>query len=172
LLVLDGLEPLQNPPGPQEGRLREPCLQALLRELAAFNTGLCVITTRTPVADIAEHEGTSALRRNLEQLSSDAGAKLLRALGVKGDEAELRSASDEFRGHCLALTLLGSYLSDAYSGEIRYRQEVSGRLAHDVRQGVHARRVMESYQTWFGEAISGISISTTPIGTFSTSLWR
>ena len=46
LLVLDGLEPLQNPPGPQEGRLREPSLQALLRELAAFNTGLCVITTR------------------------------------------------------------------------------------------------------------------------------
>ena len=56
LLVLDGLEPLQNPPGPQEGRLREPSLQALLRELAAFNTGLCVITTRTPIADIADHE--------------------------------------------------------------------------------------------------------------------
>src|SRR5271166_503861 len=33
LLVLDGLEPLQNPPGPQEGRVREPSLQALLREL-------------------------------------------------------------------------------------------------------------------------------------------
>jgi NACHT domain-containing protein len=92
LLILDGLEPLQNPPGPQEGRLREPALQALLRELAAFNTGLCVITTRTPVADIADHEGTSALRRDLEQLSSDAGASLLQALGVKGDEAELRSA--------------------------------------------------------------------------------
>ena len=89
LLVLDGLEPLQNPPGPQEGRVREPSIQALLRELAAFNTGLCVITTRLPVADIADHEGTSALRRDLEQLSSDAGAKLLRALGVKGDEAEI-----------------------------------------------------------------------------------
>ena len=135
LLVLDGLEPLQNPPGPQEGRLREPSLQALLRELAAFNTGLCVITTRTPVADIADHEGTSALRRDLEQLSSDAGAKLLRALGVKGDEEELRSASDEFNGHCLALTLLGSYLTDAYNGDIRCRKEVSERLAHDVRQG-------------------------------------
>jgi serine/threonine protein kinase len=36
LLVLDGLEPLQNPPGPQEGRVRDPSLQALLRELAAF----------------------------------------------------------------------------------------------------------------------------------------
>jgi hypothetical protein len=151
LLVLDGLEPLQNPPGPQEGRLREPSLQALLRELAAFNTGLCVITTRTPVADIADHERTSALRRDLEQLSSDAGAKLLQALGVKGHEEELRSASDEFSGHCLALTLLGSYLTDAYNGDIRFRTEVSDRLAHDVRRGVHARKVIESYQSWFGE---------------------
>jgi predicted ATPase len=151
LLVLDGLEPLQNPPGPQEGRLREPSLQALLRELAAFNKGLCVITTRTPVADIADHEQTSALRRDLEQLSSDAGARLLRALGVKGDEAELRTASDEFSGHCLALTLLGSYLTDAFDGDIRCRDEVSTRLAHDVRQGAHARMVMESYQTWLGE---------------------
>jgi hypothetical protein len=129
LLVLDGLEPLQNPPGPQEGRIREPSLQALLRELAAFNRGLCAITTRLPVADIAEHERTSAPRRDLEHLTSDAGAKLLRALGVKGDEAELRSASDEFRGHCLALTLLGSYLTDAYQGDIRRREEVSARLA-------------------------------------------
>src|SRR6202011_4952343 len=125
LLVLDGLEPLQNPPGQQEGRLREPSLQALMRELAAFNTGLCVVTTRTPVADIADHERTSALRRELEQLSSDAGAKLLRALGVNGDETELRTASDEFTGHCLALTLLGSYLADAHDGDIRRRQEVS-----------------------------------------------
>jgi hypothetical protein len=151
LLVLDGLEPLQHPPGAQEGRLREPALQALVRELAAFNQGLCVITTRTPVADIAHHEGSSALSRNLEQLSSDAGAKLLRALGVHGHEAELRSTSDKFRGHCLALTLLGSYLTDAYNGDIRRRSEVSAHLAHDLRQGVHARKVMESYQTWFGE---------------------
>jgi hypothetical protein len=151
LLVLDGLESLQNPPGPQEGRVREPSLHALLRELAAFNKGLCITTTRTPVADIADHEGSSALRRDLEQISSDAGAKLLRALGVKGHEAELRTASDEFSGHCFALTLLGSYLTDAYDGEIRCRKEVSGHLAHDVRQGFHARKVMESYQIWLGE---------------------
>ena len=34
-----------------------------------------MITTRMPIADIAEHERTSAQRRDLEQLSSDA-AKL------------------------------------------------------------------------------------------------
>jgi tetratricopeptide (TPR) repeat protein len=151
LLVLDGLEPLQNPPGPKEGRVRDPSVQALLRELAAFNRGLCVITTRMPIPDFADHERTSALRRDLEQLSSEAGVKLLRALGVEGDEADLRAASDEFAGHCLALTLLGSYLGDVYNGDIRCRNEVSRRLAQDTRQGVHARKVMESYQAWFGE---------------------
>jgi|ERR1700733_2126494 hypothetical protein len=31
------------------------------------------------------------------------------------------------------------------------RKEVSERLSQDVRRGVHAQKVMESYQTWFGE---------------------
>ena len=65
--------------------------------------------------------------------------------------AELQSASDEFRGHCLALTLLGSYLTDACHGDILRRKEVSARIAHDLRQGAHARKVMQSYQSWLGE---------------------
>ena len=36
LLVLDGLEPLQNPPGSQEGRLREPSLAG------AFEGACCI----------------------------------------------------------------------------------------------------------------------------------
>jgi serine/threonine protein kinase len=151
LLVLDGLEPLQNPPGRQEGRLREPSLKALLRELAAFNEGLCIIATRIPVADLADYERTSVVHRDLEQISTEAGVKLLQALGVKGEDAELRNASDAFAGHCLALTLLGSYLTDAYDGDIRWAKEVSERLAQDVRQGAHASKVMESYQSWLGE---------------------
>ena len=94
-----------------------------------------MITTRLPVADVAAHERTSALRLDLEHLFRDAGAKLLRALGAKGDEEQLRSASDEFGGHCLALTLLGSFLTDAYSGDIHCRIEVSPRLARDVTIG-------------------------------------
>ena len=84
LLVLDGLEPLQNPPGAQEGRLRDPSLQALLRELAAFNLGLCVITTRMPVADLSDHEGSSALRRDLEHLSSHDWSTAASSAGRKG----------------------------------------------------------------------------------------
>jgi tetratricopeptide (TPR) repeat protein len=152
LLVLDGLEPLQHPPGPYEGHLREPALQALLRELAAFNRGLCLITTRLPIAELADYERSSAWRRGLEHLSPAAGALLLRALGVKGPEGELRKVSEGFEGHCLALTLLGSYLTDAYEGDVRRWAEVSTHLADDVRQGAHARKVMASYQSWFAEA--------------------
>ena len=151
LLILDGLEPLQNPPGPQEGRLREPSLQALLRELAAFNRGLSVISTRMAVADLADYEGTSASCRNLDHLSREAGAQLLQALGVRGSGEDLKRASDEFQGHGLALTLLGSYLTDAYNGEIRRRDEVSKHLADDVRQGAHVRKVMASYESWLGD---------------------
>ena len=108
LLVLDGLEPLQNPPGPQEGRVRDLPSGRFCASLPRSTEDLCVITTRLPIADVANHENTSAPRRDLEQLSCDSGAKLLRALGVKGDQVELRSVSDEFSGHCLALTLLAS----------------------------------------------------------------
>jgi hypothetical protein len=102
-----------------------------------------------PVTDIAEHEGDSVLRWELDLLSSDAGAQLLRALSVIGDEEKLRNASTEFGGHCLALTLLGSYLTDAHDGDIRCRREI--RVGGDKGQGFHVRKVMESYQTWLGE---------------------
>ena len=48
------------------------------------NKGLCVITTRIPVADIADHERTSAARRDLEQLSNDAGASFSGRWGSTG----------------------------------------------------------------------------------------
>jgi len=59
--------------------------------------------------------------------------------------------AEEFSGHCFSLTLLGSYLTDAFNGDIRFRKQISESLSHDVRQGIHARKFMESYQNWLGE---------------------
>ena len=150
LLVLDGLEPLQSPPGPEEGRLKDPALQSLVRELAAGNPGLCVITTRHRVADIDPLSATTAPVIDLENLSDVAGAALLRELGVDGPDDDLRQASRAFGGHGLALNLLGTYLHDVCQGDIRRRDEVS-LLDSDVEQGGHAKRVMESYENWFGQ---------------------
>jgi hypothetical protein len=50
LLILDGLEPLQQHPS---GELRDFPLVDLLRELAAQNAGLVLCTTRIQLADVA-----------------------------------------------------------------------------------------------------------------------
>ena len=146
LLVLDGLEPLQHPPTSGDaGRIKDPALQALVRELAASNPGLCVITTRQTVADIL---GTLTI--DLEHLSDQAGAELLRALGVKGLQEELEHAAQYVKGHGLALTLLGTYLSKAYDGDVRQINEIELVKADD-RQGGHARKLMEKYERWLGD---------------------
>lgn len=150
LLVLDGLEPLQFPPGMEEGKLKDPALHALLRELAAYNPGLCVITTRFPVTNLDGFEGSTVQRMDLDYLPAKAGAELLASLGVKGYPDQLEAAATEFGGHSLALTLLGSYLTDAYDGDVR-RRDIIGPLETDERHGGHARRVMASYERWFGE---------------------
>ncbi len=150
LLILDGLEPLQNPPGPDEGKLKDPALAALVRELAAANPGLLVITTRHRVADIDHHSGSTAAVIELEQLSDAAGAALLRALDVDGPEEELQQASREFGGHGLALNLLGTYLHDVCARDVGRRNEVS-LLEQDEEQGGQAWRVMASYEKSLGE---------------------
>jgi tetratricopeptide (TPR) repeat protein len=152
LLVLDGLEPLQQPPnelGLVEGRLKEQSMQALLRELAAGQPGLCVISTRVPVSELEDYE-SAALRYDLEQLAPEAGAQLLRKLGVTGEDEELEQAAQEFSGHSLALTLLGGYLYEVFNGDVRRRHEIEA-LSADAQHGGHARRVMASYERWLGD---------------------
>jgi len=148
LLILDGLEPLQNPPGERGGRIKDPGLKSLLRELANHNPGLCVITTRLEVDDIKDFIGNSAQNIPLDHLSPDAGMELLKHLGVKGTSEELKQASSEFGYHALALTLLGSYLNVVYGGDVRKRDRIA-RLTDDEEHGGHAKRVMESYEEWF-----------------------
>jgi tetratricopeptide (TPR) repeat protein len=148
LLVLDGLEPLQYPPGEMKGRLKDPGLCCLLRELARHNPGLCIISTRLPVDDLKDFVDTLVKRTLLEHLSPEAGAAYLVNLGVEGAPKELKQAVEEFDGHALALTLLGSYLAVVYRGDVRQRDKIA-RLTDEKRQGAHARRVMESYERWF-----------------------
>jgi tetratricopeptide (TPR) repeat protein len=147
LLVLDGLEPLQYPPGEMEGRLKDPGLKCLLRELARHNPGLCVLTTRLEVGDLAEFVGGPVTRVCLEHLSPQTGAAYLARLGVEGAQEEMEQAAEEFDGHALALTLLGRYLATVHAGDVRQRDQIA-RLTEERIRGGHARRVMETYERW------------------------
>ncbi|HSS49119.1 MAG TPA: TIR domain-containing protein [Thermoanaerobaculia bacterium] len=149
LLILDGVEPLQYPPGPLTGRLKDPGLAALLKSLAAANSGLCLVTTREHIADLNNFTQT-APQWDLEHLTPGAGATLLRCLGVQGKGSELRVASEEMGGHALALTLLGNYIRRAFGGDVRRRKEVDLGAA-DERQGGRAFQVIRTYVRWLGE---------------------
>ncbi|UQA57154.1 hypothetical protein [Polyangium aurulentum] len=150
LLILDGVEPLQWGPGVQQGKLKDPALEALVKELGAQNEGLCLITSRIGLTDLEALPAEKVRAKDLANLSPEAGAKLLEARGAKGTDEELREAAKEYKGHGLALTLLGSYLEDVAEGDIRRRKEI-GPLEGDERRGGHARRVMAAYEPWLGK---------------------
>ncbi len=163
LLVLDGLEPLQHPPGPMGGKLKDAAVEALLKKLAAQNTGLCVVTTREKVPDIQQHYGRTAEDLPLPALTDLAGAALLHFAGatragakeILRDDRELQAASHEVRGHGLTLQLLGKYLALVEHGDIRKRDTV--RLAEAEREYQndatrpygHAFKAIEAYERWF-----------------------
>jgi hypothetical protein len=168
LLVLDGLEPLQHPPGPLDGRLKDQAIEALLITLAqpSRSAGLCLVTSREPVAELAGLPG--AAQRNLEFLSDEAGAALLHSLGVNRagastigpDDAELKAASRALHGHALSLRLLGLYLKGAHGGDVRRRDTVDLSRADATyktnpkdrdRPYGHAFKVMAAYEKWLAE---------------------
>ena len=148
LLVLDGLEPLQYPPGPLHGQLKDQGVQALLKQLAGDNNGLCIVTTRVHVADLGHKTKSSVQAVDLENLSAEAGAQLLKSLGVIGSAAERRAASKEYDGHALALNLLGSYLATVHEGEVHKRDLIPHLIEQEAQPGYHAYRVMASYEHW------------------------
>ncbi|HVR39533.1 MAG TPA: TIR domain-containing protein, partial [Thermoanaerobaculia bacterium] len=145
LLILDGLEPLQDA---KTGELRDPALKSLLRGLAARNRGLCVITTRQETPDLDTFRKTTAPQWKLARLSKEAGASLLERLGVNGTATECETLAADVKGHALTLTLLGKFLAEAHGGDIRRRDLVSLHEADDEETSGHAFRVMEAYEEW------------------------
>jgi len=150
VLVLDGLEPLQYPPGPMGGELKDSALKILFKELAFDQPGLCILTTRIAVRELERFEEKGVLSHNLENLDPVTGATFLLNLGVKGLDKELKAAAVEYKGHALALKLLGKYLVAVYHGDIRQRDRVV-KLSGEESEGEHAQKVMEAYVRWFSE---------------------
>jgi tetratricopeptide (TPR) repeat protein len=147
LLILDGLEPIQYPPGEMQGRLKDQGMQALLKELCSTQPGLCVVTSRVKVTDLKHAENRSCLCLELSHLSEDTGARLLKELKIEGTDNELKQAVKEYKGHALALRLLSGYLKVMHDSDIRQRDKVP-RLSAEAQEGGHAERVMAAYETF------------------------
>ena len=143
LLVLDGMEPLQSAQPVDRGKLRDPALEALLRGLAKQSAGLCLITTREPLADLGKKSGI--VECDLEQITPQAGRALLRALHVVGTDAELESLAARFGPHALAISLLGVYLHEQPGrriGPATALEQMPGKTPVD--------RVLAGFEKWLG----------------------
>jgi hypothetical protein len=157
LLVLDGVEPLQHGLDTQLGQLKDQGLRALLRRFAATppaqTLGLIVLTSRLPVKDISRWQDSAASVIDVERLSDEAGAALLRDNGVWGTDKDLKAAAHDFGGHPLALGQLASFLKQRHFGDVRRRDHIRAYFADpDDPRHDHAKRVMESYEKeWLTE---------------------
>ncbi len=145
LLILDGMEPLQD----EHQGIKDPALSRLVECLAAENAGLCVITTREPVRELLGFAETTK-EVDLEYLSVEAGRALLRIKGLKAGDELLEQVSEAFGNHALALNLLASFLGLARC-PVEDALKIPDLPEVAFEAGKHPRRVMDAFAQTFGE---------------------
>ena len=151
LLILDGLEPLQHPPGPQTGELKDDALRALFAGLQSDGHGLCLVTTREPIADLAVTRDTTTPEWRLDHLTDAAGARVLKRHGVTGPRrraAARQHRSQRPRPHPRPH---GTLFENGLSHRAGHRPTRLLPIPEaDARtQNGHAFRVFAAYERWF-----------------------
>jgi hypothetical protein len=151
LLVLDGLERVQRPPGDLKrgfGELEDPLLrQAVTRLAAGAGRTRCLITTRFPVPDLHGWVGRGYTRLDVDQLDRRAARQLLRRHGVRGDDRALDAVLDEYGSHALTLDHVGAYLAEFCDGEPAAAGRLEEpRLDSDTPEERKLARVLRAYE--------------------------
>ena len=165
VVVLDGLEILQEPPGElaSEGPGRLGYGELLDDDLRAFldaacrlpHPGLVVLTSRFPFADLTGFLGSSLRLLPLERLSATEGAELLGRLDVKGNDQDRREVSRRLDGHPLALRVFAATLArQAYGDPTRLLEVAFDRedLRDDDPSEAKLRQLLGFYQTRLPDA--------------------
>ncbi len=157
LLVLDGLEPLQNPPGINRGQFKDRGLAALVKALGTHNPGLMVLTSRQEVREL-EGAGPRVIHHELNKLSLAAGAELLVELGVSGRQKDLEDAVRELDGHALSVSLLATYLAVVSDGDVKQRDRFKfGEAMHAPTAAPGTTQIMGGYLEHLGELAADAS---------------
>ena len=120
LLVLDGLEVLQETTPGRVGRIKDVGLYTLLKGILddskpdTAESGMVLITTREPLVDLTPDEDRPFTSATLAELSPTDGADLLINLyGLTIEREEAEKFVEEVAGHALTLTLIGALLEES-----------------------------------------------------------
>lgn len=151
LILLDGVEVLQNPPGEGVGEIADPALALFVKELAVDNDGLCVLTTRLRIKDLIPYEDGRSETLDLQNLPSSIGVEILKSSGLKGGDLSFQKATETYAGHPLSLSLLAGYISVVHNGDISNFAEIPSLLDEKENRG-QVKRIMSSYLDWYSGA--------------------
>lgn len=150
LLILDGLEPFQVAAnGKDFGRIRDDALRGLISTLVRRNNGLCFISSRVPLPQFELDPCCEPVC--IKNLAPHASVQLLRELGVKGPDGELRRACRDYGYHAFSLELLGNYLKVVYDGDVLQREKIPPRAYSELDEDGQARRMLDAYCEFLGE---------------------
>lgn len=163
LLILDGLEPLQHGPSRRSGGagdagltggLKDQGLRALLRQLAAENPGLAVVTTRLRVPDLKGLPEPAVLTERLGPIPVAPAVELIRDLGVRGKPEEIGELVKDLSGHAIALTQVATYLAKYHQGDVRCRDELPSLVDLGGDNERDPFRVMMAYESLFKRQVA------------------
>ena len=124
LLVLDGVQNLQNAYGPGFGHFHDPGCALLLRELAKENPGLCVLTSRLGNADLETIGQPRAKLITLGGIGFGAACELMRSCKIRGKAERIRHPVEQHQGLPMTLRLLGRHLDLVRDGELAHYMEL------------------------------------------------
>lgn len=154
LLVLDGVEAMLHPAGPEAGRLRDDVLPGILRGIVRGEAGakaFCLLTTRMAVADL--EADTHFI--HLAPLRREHTRTLLRQLGVTGPPRDLDAAAAFAEGRPLLVRLLAARFQaeprDPHTGLRTLLGELrdASRWTDGWSDEPAMARMLRSYARWF-----------------------
>lgn len=142
LLVLDNV-PCLHIAGKTE---LDVMLLTFLQQLTANPSSMCLLAG-CPVMPDTVLALPNAEHLELEPLTAEAATRLLKHLGVSGEEISIQRVAQQFGEHPAALTWVASYLTHWHAGEISRADSIP--IWYDSHtQGRASRRIMAAFEAW------------------------
>jgi hypothetical protein len=126
LIVLDGLERIQRERDGL-GRCREDAglVRQFLQWASTHRSGTwVVVTSRFPLADLSEWEGSGYVPVRFGDLPPEAARGLMRARGVCGTDAQIDRVAEEYGRHALSLAVLSGLLRVCCGGDVTWSDKL------------------------------------------------
>ena len=155
LLVIDGVEAIQYPPGDElrrEGRFKDDDTQDFFLQLLNVQHGACVITSRIETAFNRPASEASVVQWELPELTHPEGIALIRGSGIDGTDEELLQYVEGCQGHPLALMLVCNFIRRAYKNRLPSWSEVSLNAPNSLPGAKLAERILSGYLSWLPPA--------------------